>query len=129
MVVRNAVFLAQLMNVSEKFIAITIVALGTSLPELVTSIIAITKKHHGLAIGNVIGSNLFNIFLVLGVSSIIKPIVFPVELNIDFYFLIIITIILFITMFTGKRRKLERTESIMFIILYIGYVVFLFYRK
>jgi len=129
MVVKNAVFIAQLMNVSEKFIAITIVALGTSLPELATSIIAITKKRHGLAIGNVIGSNLFNIFLVLGVSSIIKPIFFPVELNIDFYFLIIITIILFITMFTGKRRKLERAESIIFVLLYIGYVVFLFYRK
>lgn len=129
MVVKNAVFIAQLLNVSEKFIAITIIALGTSLPELATSIIAITKKRHGLAMGNVIGSNLFNIFLVLGVSSIIKPIVFPVDLNIDFYFLIIITIILFITMFTGKKRKLGRAESIMFIILYIGYVVFLFYRK
>ena len=128
MVVRNAVFLAQLMNVSEKFIAITIVALGTSLPELVTSIIAVTKHRHGLAIGNVIGSNLFNIFLVLGVSSIIKPLVYNVALNIDFYFLIIITIILFVTMFTGKRRKLERVESIMFVILYIGYVVFLFFR-
>ena len=128
MVVKNAVFIAQLMNVSEKFIAITVIALGTSLPELVTSIIAITKKRHGLAIGNVIGSNLFNIFLVLGVSSIIKPLVYPVALNIDFYFLIIITIILLITMFTGKRRKLERVESIMFIILYIGYVVFLFFR-
>lgn len=129
MVVKNAVFIARLLDVSEKFIAITIVALGTSLPELVTSIIAITKQRHGLAIGTVIGSNLFNIFLVLGVSSIINPIVFPLALNTDFYFLIIITIILFITMFTGKKRKLERAESIMFIILYIGYVVFLFYRK
>ena len=129
MVVKNAVFMAQLMNVSEKFIAITIVALGTSLPELVTSIIAITKKRHGLAMGNVIGSNLFNIFLVLGVSSIIKPLAYNVAFNIDFYFLIIITIILFFTMLAGKKRKLERAESIMFIILYIGYVIFLFYRK
>ena len=86
-VVKNAVSIARMMEVSEKFIGITIVALGTSLPELVTSIIAIKKKRFGLAMGNVIGSNLFNIFLVLGVTAVINPISYPVALNIDFYFL------------------------------------------
>ncbi|MFC1898431.1 calcium/sodium antiporter [Candidatus Cloacimonadota bacterium] len=128
-VVKNSVSIARMMNVSEKFIGITIVALGTSLPELVTSVVAIKKKRYGLAMGNVIGSNLFNIFLVLGVTSIINPIVYPVSLNIDFYFLIIITLILFITMFTGKRRQLDRWEALVFILLYIFYIVFLIYRR
>lgn len=129
MVVKNAVFAAELMNVSEKFIGITIVALGTSLPELVTSIVAVRKKRYGLAVGNVIGSNLFNIFMVLGITSLIDPIVFPVILNVDFIFLILITLILFITMFTGKRRQLDRWEAFIFLLLYAGYMVFLLYRK
>lgn len=129
MVVKNAVFVAELINVSEKFIGITIVALGTSLPELVTSIVAVRKKRYGLAVGNVIGSNLFNIFMVLGITSLIDPIEFPTVLNIDFIFLILITLILFITMFTGKRRQLDRWEALMFIALYAGYMVFLLYRK
>lgn len=129
MVVKNAVFAAELLHVSEKFIGITIVALGTSLPELVTSVIAVKKKRYGLAVGNVIGSNLFNIFLVLGATAIINPIEFPIVLNIDFLFLIIITLILFITMFTGKRRQLDKWEAFLFIILYIGYMAFLLYRK
>jgi cation:H+ antiporter len=128
-VVKNAVSIARMLDVSEKFIGITIVALGTSLPELVTSVMAIKKKRYGLAVGNVIGSNLFNIFLVLGATAIINPITYPVSLNIDFYFLIIITLILFITMFTGKKRRLDRWEAVTFIILYICYIVFLIYRK
>lgn len=128
-VVKNAVSIARMLEVSEKFIGITIVALGTSLPELVTSITAIKKKRYGIAMGNVIGSNLFNIFLVLGATALIKPMVYPISMNIDFYFLIIITLILFITMFTGKRRRLDRWEAVTFVILYICYIVFLIYRR
>ncbi len=129
MVVKNAVFAAELLNVSEKFIGITIVALGTSLPELVTSIVAMRKKRFGLAFGNVIGSNLFNIFLVLGLTAIVQPIDYPLELNIDFIFLIIITLFLFLTMFTGKKRQLDRWEAFIFLVLYASYVVFLVYRR
>lgn len=128
-VVKNAVSIARMLSVSEKFIGISIVALGTSLPELVTSVMAVRKRRYGLAVGNVIGSNLFNIFSVLGITAIINPVVYSTTMNIDFYFLIIITMILFVTMFTGKRRQLDRWEAGMFIILYIIYVIFLVYRK
>ncbi|HHE65253.1 MAG TPA: calcium/sodium antiporter [Bacteroidetes bacterium] len=128
-VVDNAVIIARHFEVSEKFIGLTIVALGTSLPELATSTIAITKGRNDLAIGNVIGSNLFNILLVLGVSSIIAPIQYDIALNIDFIFLCVITIMLFITMFIGKKHKLTKIEAVFFIILYIAYLVFIVYRK
>jgi cation:H+ antiporter len=129
MVVKNAVFAAELLKVSEKFIGITIVALGTSLPELVTSVVAVRKKRYGLAVGNVIGSNLFNIFMVLGITAIINPIFFPVVMNIDFIFLILITLILFITMFTGEKRQLDRWEALIFVVLYVAYMLFLLYRR
>ena len=129
LVVDNAVKIALHFDVSEKFIGLTIVALGTSLPELVTSIIAIKKGRNDLAIGNVIGSNLFNILLVLGVSSLIAPIHYDVTLNIDFIFLCVITIMLFTSMFVGKKHKLTKIEAALFVFLYLVYLVFLFVRK
>jgi cation:H+ antiporter len=128
-VVDNAVIIARHFEVSEKFIGLTIVALGTSLPELATSLMAIKKGRNDLAIGNVIGSNLFNILLVLGVSSLIAPIDYDIALNIDFIFLCVITIVLFITMFIGKKDKLTKIEAVFFVILYFVYLVFLFIRK
>ncbi len=128
-VVDNAVIIATYFGVSQKFIGLTIVALGTSLPELVTSVIAITKGRNDLAIGNVIGSNLFNILLVLGVSSLIAPIHYDITLNIDFIFLCIITIMLFTSMFVGKKHKLTKFEAVFFVLLYFVYLVFLFIRR
>jgi cation:H+ antiporter len=128
-VVTHAVFIAKMLSVSDKFIALTVVALGTSLPELVTSVIAVRKKHCDLAIGNVVGSNIFNLLLVLGTTSLIKPIAYNPALNPDFYFLIFITLILFIAMYTFKKHKLDRIEAALFVVLYIAYTVFLFYRK
>ena len=128
-VVDNAVKIATQFGVSQKFIGLTIVALGTSLPELVTSVLAIKKGRNDLAIGNVIGSNLFNILLVLGVSSIISPIHYDITLNIDFIFLCVITIMLFTTMFVGKKHKLTKIEAVFFVILYFVYLIFLFVRK
>jgi len=129
LVVHNAVIIARLLGVSDKFIALTIVALGTSLPELVTSVLAVIKKHNDLAIGNVVGSNIFNLLLVLGLSSIIHPLEYNPELNIDFFLLILITIILFFTFIVGKRRIMARNEAIFFLILYAGYLLFIFNRK
>jgi cation:H+ antiporter len=129
MVVKNAVFTARLFNVSEKFIAITIVALGTSLPELVTSVMAVKKKRFDLAVGNVIGSNLLNIFLVLGITAVIKPVLFPLELNADFIFLIVVTFLLFLTMLTGGKKRIDRWEAAVFVMLYVLYIVFLIYRR
>ena len=129
LVVTNAVKIAEHLHVSEKFIALTIVALGTSLPEMVTSIISVLKKHNNIAIGNVLGSNIFNLLLVLGISSIIHPLEFDPLLNIDFLLLILTTLILFFTLFLGKKHKIYRLEAIAFLILYLLYLIFLFHRK
>lgn len=129
MVVGNAVNIATILNTSEKFVALTMVALGTSLPELVTSMVAITKKRADLAIGNVVGSNLFNLLLVLGVTSVVKPIFYSSAINIDFIFMIFISALLFLFMFTGKKRKLDRAEAILFTLLYMIYLFFLIYRR
>jgi cation:H+ antiporter len=112
LVVHQAIKIATEMGVSDKLIALTIIAFGTSLPEFVTSIIAVTRKRYDLAIGNVIGSNIFNLFMVLGVSSLINPLEYNLSLNIDMFILILITLIFFVTMFTGKKRKLDRTDSL-----------------
>lgn len=129
MVVHNAIKIAKMLHVGEKLIALTMVALGTSLPEFVTSVIAVTKKRYDLAIGNVIGSNIFNLFMVLGLIVLISPVEYPRSLDFDFYFLLLITFIFLITMFTGRKRKLDRWEAVLFIILYIGYFIFIIKRK
>ncbi|MBN1327584.1 MAG: sodium:calcium antiporter, partial [Candidatus Cloacimonetes bacterium] len=129
MVVKNAVKIARMLNVGEKLIALTIVALGTSLPEFVTSVIAITKRRYDLAVGNVIGSNLFNLFMVLGVTALIRPIEYPVILNLDFYFLIGITLFFLLTMFTGKKQRIDRWEAFLFVMLYLVYLIIIIHRR
>ncbi|KQC07893.1 MAG: sodium:proton exchanger [Candidatus Cloacimonas sp. SDB] len=128
-VVRNAVKIARALNVSEKLIALTVIALGTSLPELVTSVIAVTRKRYDLAIGNVIGSNIFNMFMVLGVTAVINPVQYNVTLNSDMLLMIAITLVFFITMFTGKKRQLDRLEAFLFILIYLAYLVFIIKRQ
>ena len=93
-VVNNAVNIAQMFNISEKVISLTILAIGTSLPELVTSVTAAIKGNSDIAIGNIIGSNIFNILLILGVSSVIKPITFNSSYNMDLSILCISMVIL-----------------------------------
>ncbi|MDH5610369.1 MAG: calcium/sodium antiporter [Cyclobacteriaceae bacterium] len=111
LVVVNSVGIASALGVSEKIIGLTIVAAGTSLPELVTSIVAVTKKNSDIAIGNVIGSNIFNILLILSISSIIKPIEYNPKFNLDMLILIGGTVFLFTSMLTGQRKKLDRWEA------------------
>jgi len=129
LVVDNAVIIAKFFKVSNKFIAITIVSAGTSLPELATSAVAAYKKRNDIAVGNVVGSCIFNTLLILGISSVINPILFLPELNIDLTVLIFASILLFITMFTGKRNKLDRWESILLLTIYIIYMIYIIYRK
>ena len=124
-VVNSAVALAQYFNISEKVIGLTIVALGTSLPELVTSVTAIIKKKDDIAVGNIIGSNIFNIFLILGVSSLVNPMDYSPVFNKDIYLLIAGTLLLLLAMFTGKKRILDRWEAGIFTAVYIGYVIYL----
>ena len=124
-VVNSAVALALALSISEKVIGLTIVALGTSLPELVTSITAIVKKKDDIALGNIIGSNIFNIFLILGVCSLVHPMEYSPVFNKDIYLLIFATLLLFTAMFTGKKKRLDRWEAVVFVCVYVGYVSYL----
>ena len=128
LIVNGAISFAQYFNITETFIALTIVALGTSLPELAASAMAARKGKTDIAVGNVIGSNIFNLFWVLGLSAVIKPISFSAYLNIDFIVLFIITILLLFLIYSGKKNILGRGEGAALIILYIFYIVFLIIR-
>jgi cation:H+ antiporter len=125
LVVVNAVNIATELGISETIIGLTIVAAGTSLPELATSIVAAIKKNTDIAVGNIVGSNIFNIFYVLAVSSLIKPIAYNVKFNFDLYLLAFGTILLFLAMFLGGKKKLDRWEAGILFLIYIGYTIFL----
>lgn len=128
LLVDNATLLAQMAGLSEIFIGLTIVAVGTSLPELATSIIAAKRGHADIAIGNVVGSNIFNIFWILGVTSIIKPIPISAGANFDIFFCLLVTLALFFAMFVGQKHKLERWQGVLFVLTYIGYLAYLIMR-
>ncbi len=121
--VASASSLAKMLGVSDAVIAVTIMAGGTSLPELASCAVAAVKKNADLALGNVIGSNVANIFLILGGSAVIHPLGMNNIGNLDFSTLIISTILLFITAFTFKKRTLDRAEAILFILIYVGYII------
>jgi cation:H+ antiporter len=98
---------------------------GTSLPELATSAVAAYRKNTDIAIGNVIGSNIFNIFLILGVSGLINPLPYTVALNFDIYVLMSATLLLLVFMFTLNQSKLDRWEAVLLFLAYITYTVYL----
>jgi len=123
--VDGAVKLAEALGTSQSLIGLTIVAIGTSLPELATSAMAAYKKNAELAVGNIVGSNIFNIFFILGISSVVTPLPFDSAHNIDTGVTIIASALLFIVMFTGaKRHLLERWEGVIFIALYAGFIAY-----
>ncbi|HUT46285.1 MAG TPA: calcium/sodium antiporter [Sedimentisphaerales bacterium] len=124
-VVDGAVSLASTLGVSQSLIALTIVAAGTSLPELATSVVAAYKKNSDIAVGNIVGSNIFNICLILGISALIRPIPLQPKSNIDIGVAVFASFALFIVMFTGKKGVLDRWEGFLFVASYIGYLVFL----
>ncbi len=125
LVVDNAIVIARKYGLSDKLIGLTILAVGTSLPELATSAVAAYKKNTDIAIGNVIGSNIFNIFFILGITGVIHPLSFDVAMNFDIYVLAVSTIVLMIFMFTLNTRKLDRWEAFLMLISYIAYTIFL----
>lgn len=128
-IVDGAVLIAQNLGMSENFIGLTIVAVGTSLPELVTSAVAAYKKQVDLAIGNVVGSNIFNIFFILGISSLISPISFNPEVNnIDLLMVVVATIIFITTVTSGKKHVVQKINGITYLILYVAYTAFLIWR-
>ena len=122
LIVDNAVSLAVEFGLSQRLIGLTIVSIGTSLPELATSIAAVRKKKVDIAIGNVVGSNIFNIFFVLGISSLVNPVAIAEPNFIDIYMNILAGLLLFLFLFTGKGRKLERWEGGIFLGLYVVYL-------
>lgn len=124
-IVDGAIEIATGFGVSQSLIGLTIVAIGTSLPELATSAVAAYKKNTDIAIGNVVGSNIFNVFWILGISSIINPIPVLQRSNIDFAMNILASVLLFAFLFVGKRHMLERWQGIAFIGIYIAYVLYL----
>ena len=125
LVVDNAIDIATNLGVSKKIIGLTILAAGTSLPELVTSVVAALKKKSDIAIGNIIGSNIFNIFLILSVSSFVNPVKFDISFNTDIYLLCGGTMFLFIAMFTGEKKKLDRWEAGILLAVFIAYTIYL----
>lgn len=120
----GATQVAKQFGLSDLLISITIVAIGTSLPELVTSVKAARRKESDLAVGNVVGSSIFNIFGILGVTAVIKPINLPIGATIDLLVMILASSLLFLLMFIGRRHRLGRNEGMLFIVLYILYLMY-----
>lgn len=127
-VVTGASAIALALGVSENLIALTIISIGTSLPELVASIVAARKGHQDIAIGNVVGSNIFNILLVLSTTSIISPLPFSVVNMTDAFVMLAATLMFFFLLFVGKRHVLHRREGSIFVLMYIGYIIFAIIR-
>lgn len=123
LLVDNAVFIAKDMGVSERVISITMIAVGTSLPELVTSVMAAIKKEMDISVGNIIGSNIFNILSVLGITSIIKPIqIEPIILNFDILWMLAISLLLFFLLLPFKKPKLSRFDGVILLLVYAFYL-------
>ncbi len=110
---------------SESVIGLTVVAMGTSIPELATSVAAIRKKNSEIAIGNVVGSNIFNIFFILGVTGVIHPLPIAAESQVDLLVLIGITLMLFLLIYNHHKRQLVRMHGIIFLVLYAIYTGYL----
>jgi cation:H+ antiporter len=127
-VVNGAVEIARLIGLSETFIGLTIVAGGTSLPELFTSAVAAYRKNSDIAIGNIVGSNIFNALFILGIGSLVRPLAFQPAMNADIIVLILSTALLIVFVSIGKHFNLNRWKGICFILIYIAYIGYLIHR-
>ncbi|OGH88077.1 MAG: sodium:proton exchanger [Candidatus Magasanikbacteria bacterium RIFOXYC2_FULL_42_28] len=126
--VDNAIILARLGGLSEALIGLTVVAVGTSLPELFTSIVAAYRGEDDIAVGNIVGSNIFNVFWILGLTGTMLQLPFSPAVNFDVLVGVAATVLLFLFMFVGTRRKLDRWQGALFVLLYIVYIGYLIYR-
>ncbi len=124
-IVNGAVHIATVFGVSESLIGLTIVAIGTSLPELATSVVAAYKKETDIAIGNIVGSNIFNIFWVLWVNAIIHPLPFSDGYLVDLIMTVAVGVMLFLALFIWKKHVIQKWEWALFVLVYIAYIVFL----
>ena len=119
----GSIYFAKLLKLSDAVIGLTVVAIGTSLPELAASVVATCKGEKDIAIGNAIGSNIFNIFAILGATAIVKPITNATLNIVDFSVMLIISVVLYIMMFSG--RKINRAEGALLFLSFIAYTVYL----
>ncbi len=122
----NATKIARAAGVSDSVIAITLVAGGTSLPELAASLVSILKGRNELALGNVVGSNIANILLVLGASATISPLTMGSITHIDIAMVVLSSLLIFTSAFTFKRKEIDRKEGVIFIAIYVSYMIYLF---
>lgn len=127
-VVDGAVEIATYFGLSQTFIGLTVVAIGTSLPELVTSAVAAKKGRAALAVGNVIGSNIFNLLWILGVSAAIRPLPFNNATNMDIMMVIGASTLLIFAVIVGKKPRIDRWEGALFLVTYACYMVYLVMR-
>lgn len=127
-IVDGAIVFATALGVSESLIGLTIVAVGTSLPELATSVAAVYRRNIDIAVGNIVGSNIFNIFWILGMSAVITPLPFSEQFSVDLLVTFGATALLFGALFIGRKHTLERWQGVAFICLYIAYIVYLIGR-
>jgi cation:H+ antiporter len=123
-IVDGAVHFAQMLGMSEAFIGLTVVALGTSLPELVTSIMAALNKNTDIAVGNAVGSNIFNLLWILGISSIINPLPFSVTSNFDILMVIVSSSLILLMLIVGRKWIIKRAEGVVFLLVYAAYLYF-----
>jgi cation:H+ antiporter len=127
-IVDGAVYMALSFGMSQSLAGLTIVAIGTSLPELATSAVAAKKRNVEIAIGNVVGSNIFNIFFVLGISSVVKPLPFNMKSNIDVGVVIFASLLLLSFLLMGKKHLLDRWEGSIFVVFYTVYITYVIIR-
>ena len=127
LLIDNAIIIAKNFGVSERAISVSLIAIGTSLPELATSVVAAVKKESDISVGNIIGSNIFNILTVLGVTAIVKPIeVSPLYRNFDLLWMLGISILLLLFMLPAGNSKLSRAEGVILFLIYILYLYLVF---
>lgn len=125
LIVVSAVSFAQRIGIPERIIALTIISIGTSLPELATSAVAASKRNVDIAIGNIVGSNIFNIFFILGMTTVVYPAQVTAAANIDLLTNVAASLLLFALIFIGRGRRIDRREGALFVLLYAGYLLYL----
>lgn len=123
--VEGAILISSQLHLSEFLISATVIAIGTSLPELFVAIQAARKNETGIIVGNIIGANIFNILWILGITALISPITIPEHINTDIFIMGGVSILLFIMIFIGKKHEIERWQGWVFLALYVIYLLFL----
>ena len=126
--VDGATAIATQLGMSESFIGLTVVAIGTSLPELVTSAVAASRRNTDIAVGNAVGSNIFNLLWILGISAVIHPLPFNVLSNFDILMIIFASTLLILSVSLERKRQVGRVSGVVFLLCYVAYVIFLLQR-